>query len=89
MKNRTPMRELDPRERIKGFSEVALGYSAAEALLEASRCLDCKRAPCVTGCPVGINIPKFIKGIREGRLKDASDTIYEANYLPGICGRVC
>lgn len=89
MKNRTPMRELDPRERIKGFSEVALGYSAEEALLEASRCLDCKRAPCVTGCPVGINIPKFIKGIREGRLKDASDTIYEANYLPGICGRVC
>lgn len=83
------MQTRSPRERVKDFSEVALGYTKEEALLEAERCLDCKHAPCVGGCPVEIDIPKFIREIREGRLEEAAKTIYDANFLPGICGRVC
>lgn len=89
MMKRVTMQVQAPEDRIKNFSEVALGYTKEEALLEASRCLNCKNAPCVGGCPVNINIPKFIKEIREDNLKDASQTIYESNFLPGICGRVC
>lgn len=89
MKKRVEMKLQAPAERIKNFSEVAFGYTKAEALLEASRCLDCKHAPCVSGCPVNINIPKFIKELREDNLKAAATTILEANFLPGICGRVC
>lgn len=89
MKKRVPMQTRSPRERVKDFSEVALGYTKEEALLEAERCLDCKHAPCVGGCPVEIDIPKFIREIREGRLEEAAKTIYDANFLPGICGRVC
>jgi len=89
MKKRVEMKQQAPEARIKNFFEVALGYTKEEAVLEASRCLDCKHAPCVSGCPVNINIPKFIKELRDDNLESAAETILEANFLPGICGRVC
>ncbi len=87
--NRTPMRKRDPRERIKTFDEVALGYSEEEALKEANRCLTCKKPLCVRGCPVNIDIPAFIKLIQEKKYVEAARKIKEANPLPAICGRVC
>ncbi|HQA08512.1 MAG TPA: NADPH-dependent glutamate synthase [Syntrophomonadaceae bacterium] len=75
--------------RIKNFDEVALGYSEEQALLEASRCLNCKKPLCVEGCPVEINIPVFISYIKEKKYGDALRTIKEKNNLPAICGRVC
>jgi len=83
------MREQDPKERIHNFEEVPLGYTPEEAIAEAERCLQCRRAPCIEGCPVQINIPKFIKEIREGNFRAAITTIKETNNLPAICGRVC
>ncbi len=77
------------KERIKNFEEVASGYSRQEAIAEAKRCLQCKKPLCVNGCPVQINIPKFIKEISEGKFDEAIKTLKEANNLPGICGRVC
>ena len=82
-------KEQDASERVKNFDEVCLGYSEEEAVKEASRCLQCKNPQCVKGCPVGIDIPKFIKEIKEGKAQDAISTIKEKNSLPGICGRVC
>ena len=82
-------KEQDASERVKNFDEVCLGYSEEEAVKEASRCLLCKNPQCVKGCPVGIDIPKFIKEIKEGKAQDAISTIKEKNSLPGICGRVC
>jgi len=79
----------DKIERIKNFFEVALGYSKEEAEEEAKRCLQCKEPACMKGCPVGIDIPAFIKLIAEGRQKEALEKIKEKNNLPGICGRVC
>jgi glutamate synthase (NADPH/NADH) small chain len=76
-------------ERTQCFSEVALGYSKNEAIAEANRCLQCKIPKCVEGCPVGIDIPAFIKQIKEEKFKDALDKIREKNSLPAICGRVC
>ncbi len=84
-----PMREQPPRERIRNFQEVPYGYSPEEAIEEAKRCLQCKKAPCVAGCPVEINIPKFIREIREGDFRSAIRTIKATNNLPAICGRVC
>ncbi len=84
-----PMREQDPKVRIHNFDEVPLGYTPEEAVAEAERCLQCKRAPCIQGCPVQINIPKFIREIREGNFRAAINTIKETNNLPAICGRVC
>lgn len=75
--------------RTKNFDEVALGYSEEQALLEASRCLNCKKPLCVEGCPVEINIPVFISYIKEKKYGDALRTIKEKNNLPAICGRVC
>lgn len=75
--------------RIKNFNEVALGYSEEQALKEAHRCLQCKKPPCIRGCPVEINIPKFISKIKEKDYKRAVSIIKEKNSLPGICGRVC
>ena len=89
LKKRVKMRELPPAERIKNFSEVALGYNATEARAEARRCLQCKNAPCVAGCPVNIDIPAFIGKIKAGDLRAAHDVITAANLLPAICGRVC
>jgi len=89
MNRRVEMRVLDPEIRIKSFQEVALGYLPDEAKLEAERCLECKNALCIKGCPVGIDIPSFIKQIKEGNLKEAYKIITKQNKFPGICGRVC
>jgi len=75
--------------RIKNFFEVALGFSQEEAEAEAGRCLQCKNAPCAKGCPVEIDIPAFIKLIKEGKQKEALEKIKEKNNLPAVCGRVC
>lgn len=79
----------DPTARAKNMGEVALGYSAEQARIEASRCLQCKTAPCVSGCPVSIDIPRFLGLAADGRFADALGVIREASLLPAICGRVC
>jgi len=79
----------EPEERIKNFKEVMLGYSKEQALAEASRCLTCPNPQCVSGCPVGVNIPAFIKSIKEKKYQEAISKIKEKNSLPAICGRVC
>jgi glutamate synthase (NADPH/NADH) small chain len=86
---RTPMREQDPVIRAKNFEEVACGYNAEEALRESDRCLMCPDEPCISGCPVGINIPGFIQKINEKNLRGAYDILTSTNLLPSICGRVC
>ncbi len=87
------MREKIPqqpsKERIKNFSEVALGFTGEQAGKEAARCLQCKNPACVKGCPVEIDIPAFIKLIKEGKRKEALEKIKEKNNLPAVCGRVC
>ncbi|MCX8021689.1 MAG: bifunctional dihydroorotate dehydrogenase B NAD binding subunit/NADPH-dependent glutamate synthase [Syntrophorhabdaceae bacterium] len=89
VKKREPMPEQNPKVRIQNFNEVALGYTRENALREASRCLNCKNMPCVEGCPVNVQIPKFIKKIKEGDFMGAIHTIKETNSLPAVCGRVC
>ncbi len=84
-----PMREQPPAQRARNFDEVPYGYTTAEAVEEAARCLQCKRAPCIIGCPVEINIPKFIRELRDGDFRAAIATIKETNNLPAVCGRVC
>lgn len=86
---KTPMKEQAPEIRNKNFEEVALGYTLEEGQLEASRCLQCKNAPCIQNCPVMIDIPGFIKQIEEGNMKAASDVLSKYTNLPAICGRVC
>ena len=88
-KERVPVPEQDPHERIRNFNEVALGYSLEQALEEASRCLQChiKVAPCIKNCPVQVNVPAFIKKILERDMKGALEVIMETNSLPGITGR--
>ena len=83
------MSERPVAERIRDFEEVPLGYSAEEAVAEAKRCLQCKEPKCVKGCPVGIDIPAFIKLIVEGKRDQALAKIKESNSLPAVCGRVC
>jgi len=83
------MRERKVKERIRDFKEVPLGFSEEEAIREAERCLQCKEPRCVLGCPVGIDIPAFIRMIKERRFSDALSKILEKNHLPAICGRVC
>ena len=87
--NSVPMRKISPKTRIQSFSEVAVGYSEAEALQEANRCLSCSNPQCVKGCPVGLEIPAFIKLVKEKKFKEASQKIKEKNSLPAVCGRVC
>jgi glutamate synthase (NADPH/NADH) small chain len=79
----------DPAVRGKNVSEVALGYGEHQARLEAERCLSCKNAPCIKGCPVQVSIPRFIGEIQRGNFKAAVDIIKETNLLPAVCGRVC
>ena len=86
---KTPMPEQEPNVRNKNFYEVSLGYSAEDAVKEASRCLRCKNRPCVSGCPVGVKIPDFMKKVSEGDFKSAYEIISLDNSLPAICGRVC
>ncbi|MBN1349124.1 NADPH-dependent glutamate synthase [candidate division KSB1 bacterium] len=84
-----PMPEQEPAKRVKNFKEVPLGYSEEAAIAEASRCIQCKHAPCIAGCPVQIDIPAFIKSVQEGNFEQAARKIKEKNFLPSICGRVC
>lgn len=86
---RVKMPERPAAERVSGFDEVALGYTPEQALEEAKRCRNCQNPRCVTGCPVNVPIPHFIKLLTEGRGKEAFQTITEQNALPAICGRVC
>jgi glutamate synthase (NADPH) small chain len=86
---RQPMPEQNPEVRRRNFSEVPFGYPPEIAQLEASRCLFCKKPKCVTGCPVGIDIPAFIKLIKEGDFAGSARKLKEANALPAVCGRVC
>ncbi len=88
-KVRQKMPEQNPKLRIQNFKEVALGYTDSNALKEASRCLQCKKPPCVEGCPVNVQIPEFIKQVKEGDFMGAIHTIKETNSLPAVCGRVC
>jgi len=83
------MPEQPPEERIRNFEEVAQGYTEEQALLEASRCLQCKRPACVEGCPVEIDIPAFIAKIKEKDYQSAINIIKDKNNLPAVCGRVC
>lgn len=86
---RVPVREQDPKVRATNFDEVCLGYNMEEAMEEASRCINCKNAKCIQGCPVSINIPAFVKAVKEGKITEAADIIAESSALPAICGRVC
>ena len=87
--NRVPVREQDPKVRATNFDEVCLGYNMEEAMEEASRCINCKNAKCIQGCPVKIDIPAFVKAVKEGKITEAADIIAESSALPAICGRVC
>ena len=79
----------DPQVRAHNFNEVALGYDEATAVAEASRCLACKNQPCVSGCPVNIHIPDFLKQVKEGNFEEAYKIITQTSSLPAVCGRVC
>ncbi|MDD5288746.1 MAG: FAD-dependent oxidoreductase, partial [Dehalococcoidales bacterium] len=83
------MPRQEPKTRGKNFKEVALGYTPEMAAEEASRCIQCPKRPCVSGCPVNVDIPEFIKALRDGKMTDAVIALKGKNALPGICGRVC
>ena len=86
---KVPVREQDPQVRAGNFDEVCLGYNKEEAMEEASRCINCKNAQCMKGCPVAINIPAFVEQVKLGDIKKAYDVISESSSLPAVCGRVC
>lgn len=86
---RVPVREQDPKERAANFKEVCLGYNKEEAMEEAARCINCKNAQCIKGCPVSINIPGFIEQVKNGDIEAAYKIISESSALPAVCGRVC
>jgi len=86
---KTPIPEQDPLVRRTNFEEVSLGYTPELAIAEAGRCLQCKEPKCVTGCPVNVPIPRFIKAVQEGDFKGAIAIVKEANLMPAVCGRVC
>ncbi len=86
---KVPVREQDPAVRAKNFEEVCYGYNKEEAMEEASRCINCKNAKCIEGCPVSINIPAFIHEVKEGNFEEAYKIIGKSSALPAVCGRVC
>lgn len=87
--NKNPMPVQDPLVRNRNFQEVALGYSEEAAIDEAKRCLNCKKRPCVEGCPVRVHIPEFIAMVAEGKFEEAYQIIARSSSLPAVCGRVC
>ncbi len=86
---KVPVREQDPKVRATNFDEVCLGYNIEEAMEEASRCINCKNAQCIKGCPVSINIPGFIEQVKLGDFDKAYEILSESSALPAVCGRVC
>ncbi len=86
---KVPVREQDAQVRATNFDEVCLGYNKEEAMEEASRCINCKNAQCMKGCPVSINIPGFIEQVKDGNFDKAYEIISESSSLPAVCGRVC
>ena len=86
---KVPVREQDAKVRATNFEEVCYGYNEEEARLESERCINCKNAKCIEGCPVSINIPAFIHEVKEGNFEAASKVIGESSALPAVCGRVC
>ena len=86
---KVPVREQEPAVRACNFEEVCLGYNKEEAMEEAKRCINCKNAQCIKGCPVAINIPVFIEQIKEGNIEEAYQIISQDSSLPAVCGRVC
>ncbi len=86
---KVPVREQDAKVRATNFEEVCYGYNKEEAMEEASRCINCKNAKCVQGCPVSINIPAFIHEVKEGNFEEAYKIISKSSALPAVCGRVC
>ena len=86
---KNPMPEQAPGVRNQNFEEVALGYTAEMAMEEAQRCLHCPTKPCISGCPVAVNIPDFIEQVKEGNFEEAYRIIHETSSLPAVCGRVC
>ncbi len=86
---KVPVREQEAKVRATNFEEVCLGYNKEEAMEEAARCINCKNAQCVKGCPVSINIPAFVEQVKEGNIEKAYEVISESSALPAVCGRVC
>ena len=86
---KTKMPEQDPKVRARNFEEVTLGYTKEMAMEEATRCLNCPKKPCVSGCPVGVRIPEFIAEVAKGDFEKAYEIITSTNSLPAVCGRVC
>lgn len=86
---KVPVREQEAQKRATNFEEVCLGYNKEEAMCEAERCINCKNAQCIKGCPVAINIPGFIEQVKQGNIESAYQVISEASALPAVCGRVC
>ena len=86
---KVPVREQELQVRAANFEEVCLGYNKEEAMAEAERCLNCKNAKCIAGCPVAIDIPAFIEEVKKGEIEEAARVIAKASALPAVCGRVC
>jgi glutamate synthase (NADPH/NADH) small chain len=87
--NRVAMPHQDPKVRAKNYNEVATGYTHEMAIQEANRCIQCKKRPCVSGCPVNVDIPEFIAALRDNNMPEAVKALKNKNSLPGVCGRVC
>ena len=86
---KVPVREQEPKVRATNFEEVCYGYNEEEAMAEAARCIGCKNAQCVKGCPVSIDIPGFIAHVKKGEFAEAFQVISKSSALPAVCGRVC